>query len=72
MTVIKVSDSTFDYGPILDIPLPLNELSYVDEDIAARFKGQMLQWMQGMPTQMQLIKELRLLREALAKSQSID
>lgn len=55
----------------MSLPMPFNELAFVDEDIAERFIGQSVSWIQGTPTNMQLIKELRLLRGAI-ESMSAD
>jgi hypothetical protein len=48
----------------IEVQMHVDELAHVDSDIAERFKGR--SWISGIPTQMQLIKELRLLREAMA------
>ena len=51
---------------VSDIPVQqqIDELAYVDRDIADRFKDRG-GWLIGLPTQMQLIREINLLRVAM-------
>jgi predicted RNA-binding protein YlxR (DUF448 family) len=63
MAQVKVHHKD-DYEVFLQVPPTVDELSHVDPDIAERFNGRG-GWIIGLPTQMQLVKELRLLREAL-------
>ena len=50
---------------VIELPKLPDELSLIDEDIKDIFEG--TQYIQGMPLNAQLCKEIRLLREAMTK-----
>lgn len=59
-----------DFGPLIDASIKQpDELSFVDEDIRELFEG--CCYVMGMPLMVQLIKELRLWRQAGAETEVV-